>query len=572
MKKISLFLLALICLSVQSYAAVGDKTIWTFTAADIKNSAEFNATGSNTFVGTNGAELVFSASSGEAIVSSSATISTVEYTNYLKINGGGSATKRNMTFDAPSANGKLTIVFAGTVGGTYQIDDNDITEGEKSIGTISPVANTACVSNNLSTTVGHKINIYNATKCYIYSVIWEETAAAAQSDDATCSIIVNSTVNASQAGTTFSAELHNYANPTVPVVITPNHDAAVVTVNASASAAGQAANAVATIGTPLNFSVTAEDGTVVNYTLTVTNVDEVVINTVSVWDYTTDNPTSSPDNGLYYASKVGTGTGIKINSTGYAHFNTNGVAGKLLISFKATNDEKTAKLTVYTDQQKSAYIAGAENLQQTTAGVFDTKVIDVPAGTSYIYIAQGSTESVINKIIWAPSLTVGTAGYSTYCAPFNYTVTGATAYKASVADEYINLTALEGIIPAGAGIILGGEGNVTITPTSEDANADMTGNQLKGTTTAITTPANAYVLKANQDEFAPFTGATIPANKAYLVIPVSAPLRMEIVPANPVATDIQSATALKVTKALVNGKIVIVKNGAMFNLNGMLVK
>ena len=46
-----------------------------------------------------------------------------------------------------------------------------------------------------------------------------------------------------------------------------------------------------------------------------------------LWDYTQAAPSASPDNGLYYASKVddAAGTnlglkGIKLNSSGYAYF------------------------------------------------------------------------------------------------------------------------------------------------------------------------------------------------------------------------------------------------------------
>ena len=53
-----------------------------------------------------------------------------------------------------------------------------------------------------------------------------------------------------------------------------------------------------------------------------------------LWDYTVAAPTSNPDNGLYYGSKVSdaAGTnlglkGIKMNSSGFAYFEKAPVAG-----------------------------------------------------------------------------------------------------------------------------------------------------------------------------------------------------------------------------------------------------
>ena len=59
-----------------------------------------------------------------------------------------------------------------------------------------------------------------------------------------------------------------------------------------------------------------------------------------LWDYTEGAPSSNPDNGLYYASKVTDGPGvknglygIKMNGSGYAYFTKAAVAGKLKLGF-----------------------------------------------------------------------------------------------------------------------------------------------------------------------------------------------------------------------------------------------
>lgn len=223
MKKKLLTLLALLVTAVGYVNAAS--VVWTFTAANLKDNAEFNASGDNIFVSTDASatELTFRASSGEGIVPSSNTIGGTSYTNYLKINGKGSTTTRNMTFAAPYAKFKITIVFASTVGGTYNIDDND-KASDKTLGTITPAANTAVTTTTLQTTVGHTINLYNSgNKCYIYSVICEEVtsdktpSSFALTSDAEVEVAAGgtSTITSENAAGTVTYESANTAVATV---------------------------------------------------------------------------------------------------------------------------------------------------------------------------------------------------------------------------------------------------------------------------------------------------------------------------------------------------------------------
>ena len=116
-------------------------------------------------------------------------------------------------------------------------------------------------------------------------------------------------------------------------------------------------------------------------------------------------------------------------------------------------------------------------------------------------------------------------GFSTFCAPNNFTVTGATAYKASLDEGKLTLTALEGIIPANAGVILAADKGATasIAYTSSAATADMDGNALGGTTartlTATLKGGNTYfyAFQNTTNTFKQYTGEYFPANKAYVV-------------------------------------------------------
>lgn len=176
-------------------------------------------------------------------------------------------------------------------------------------------------------------------------------------------------------------------------------------------------------------------------------------------------------------------------------------------------------------------------------------------------------------------LTLGTNGYSTYAAPFNYTVSGAEVYKAAY-DELQNavvLTEVENaVVPAGEGIILKGtEGaSVTITPSAETA-SDFTGNQLFGTVAATLAPADSYVLATFEDgtKFNPCDeNLVIPANKAYLVIAAnSAPVRIIFAEDN--ATNIWNVKGSeKAVKFIENGKLFILREGVVYDATGRMVK
>ena len=114
----------------------------------------------------------------------------------------------------------------------------------------------------------------------------------------------------------------------------------------------------------------------------------------------------------------------------------------------------------------------------------------------------------------------GTMGLSTLCAPQNFKISGATAYKAAISDDVVKLTALSGVIAAGTGVVVAGEKGATYTVayTSEEATADVTGNELVGTTERKATVDNTYALNSTTGEFQSYAGSYFPACKAYLTL------------------------------------------------------
>ena len=170
-------------------------------------------------------------------------------------------------------------------------------------------------------------------------------------------------------------------------------------------------------------------------------------------------------------------------------------------------------------------------------------------------------------------------GFAAFCAPSNFTVEGGTAYKAVVNGGKIVLKDLSGIVPANAGVVIAGTkgADATITYTTDEATADMTGNNLHGTTARTLTSElkgssdKFMALQKSTSKFKPYTGTYFPAYKAYLLLnSTNAPESLEMVfdeatAINGVAEEASNATPVKVIK---NGKLYI----GNYNVAGQLVK
>ena len=127
------------------------------------------------------------------------------------------------------------------------------------------------------------------------------------------------------------------------------------------------------------------------------------------WDYTETAPSSNPDNGLYYASKVsdaaGTNNGlkgIKLNSSGYAFFAKAAVAGKLSLTIGLRSGSGDFCVDVYRctiangQATKGEKIATTEKVQEQ-----NTVTVDIPADVTGIYIQRNTAaEGVLSKIVF----------------------------------------------------------------------------------------------------------------------------------------------------------------------------
>ena len=152
-------------------------------------------------------------------------------------------------------------------------------------------------------------------------------------------------------------------------------------------------------------------------------------------------------------------------------------------------------------------------------------------GVKTVYLRRGGDGSGINEgfnpvfdyvAVYRPDayFTLNASGFSTYSAGSDFTVVGATAYKMAlnISEGTMTGAAIDGKIPAGAGVLLKGEaGAIVSILNTKDAEA-LTGNSLLGTTDAngntVAVPEGSiYVLKG--DTFKPYTGETFASNKAF---------------------------------------------------------
>ena len=177
------------------------------------------------------------------------------------------------------------------------------------------------------------------------------------------------------------------------------------------------------------------------------------------------------------------------------------------ITVQESNDGVT-----FADVEELA-IEGVQNdvLYLQTASAFD-------AATRYVrlYFTKGSNVGVGGITIekeFEEIATVGAAGYATYVTKHNVSFPADVAYIGAVNENSVSMTAVTAV-PKGTPLILKGEGTYTLSLASASELADVSGVVADGTQYILAKPANEPV------GFYQATG-TIPAGKAYLVVPSS---------------------------------------------------
>ena len=182
-------------------------------------------------------------------------------------------------------------------------------------------------------------------------------------------------------------------------------------------------------------------------------------------------------------------------------------------------------------------------------------------------------------------------GFATISAPRNFTISNATAYKAALVEKNgeteMKLTELEGVIPAGTGVIVAGVPSETfgIAYVAEEATADVSGNVLKGTvnrsqTTELAGGETIFAMQKSTATFKEYAGTYFPACRAYLVPEESMAAKaipFFLVEDEEEATAVDAVEASEtsveaVKKYVKNGRFVIETAKGSYNAAGARVK
>ena len=268
---------------------------------------------------------------------------------------------------------------------------------------------------------------------------------------------------------------------------------------------------------------------------------------------------------------------------------TTTVPGTVKVWFQNTSnrsDSQANRRFVYVNENNSnVYSLRQDEWAETPYMAVEAGEVTINAYTG----EENSTMIRIKKIVFTPTeITLGEGGYSTYSAPFKYSVSGAEVYMAwpdaeQNATKVVLTKVNDGIVPAEEGVVLKGTAGATVTITPTDAAAsdfDEEANMLMGTAAG---PADAsvgtymYVLATigGVTAFYPCGNITIPMNKAWMTIhpAATAPDAIRIEFAENNATDIKSIEGSeKAVKFIENGKLYILREGVVYDVTGAMVK
>lgn len=176
----------------------------------------------------------------------------------------------------------------------------------------------------------------------------------------------------------------------------------------------------------------------------------------------------------------------------------------------------------YVVLQNGKYVAN------TTANEYDVNGID---GQWSVRAANemGGLGEESDKVAVLTQTKLSAGGMGTFCSGISCKAPeGLNVYTATVNDNTVTLNKVaDGVIPAGEGVVLGGEANQTYDMTPCEATGKLEGNSLKGTLerTLIDNSYSFVLVYDNAEDVSYFkifqNGAYIPAGKAYLEIPAA---------------------------------------------------
>ena len=307
-------------------------------------------------------------------------------------------------------------------------------------------------------------------------------------------------------------------------------------------------------------------------------------------------PNSSGNSSIAGSIKTRTNQALTAISGNGFYINVNPGYTVTSITVKGLSNNRAGAATcsaVYVDGDATNVLAAPVELPYASAksvAAVDITVSDIQAKERIEFAFEEGYQAQMTitvDYIFSGDITLNN-GFATLSAPQNFTVTNGTAYKAQISASNLVLTKVEGVIPANDGVVVVGEkgANVTVEYVADAATADMTNNDLKGTSVRTKTSelkgtaAYLMVLDKNSSTFGSYTGEYFPANKAYVLINGANGIKaLSIVFGDEsTATGIRAVNTQKEnkvtegTKCIINGQIVIKTQEGYMNLMGVRVK
>lgn len=289
-------------------------------------------------------------------------------------------------------------------------------------------------------------------------------------------------------------------------------------------------------------------------------------------------PTTWPNNMTCYVQAIGT-DGEKMVNYEVAVFDQNDALRAIGRSIASQGE--LCPLTILGtegDVFHFVVVSGDFNypdIQQTTETLSFKTNLAIPP---YEPIQLAVNEEVLSMV------QLNGAGYATYSAAYPLKVysKGVGAYKAKVTDSNIVLSRLTGTIQAGTGLLLYGyemaDQYVYLQKCDTGVMADVNDNDLIPTTTATeplaVMPTTGYTFAlGNGSEFLRYTGVAFIPNRAYINLdynPVASggkSMKM-IFDDEPDGIERPYAPRVSSGKFLIDGRIVIVNESRMYNIDG----
>lgn len=223
-----------------------------------------------------------------------------------------------------------------------------------------------------------------------------------------------------------------------------------------------------------------------------------------------------------------------------------------------------------------------------------------PGKTYYFYCTQanGTDDPGISGFTYEPTVSkaISSAGWATYCSPYALDLANATGLTDAFiitggAGGVLTKTSVKsGTVPANTGLLLkGDEGTATI-PVVASSSTNVSANKLVGVTAETvldlddnddgTADKSVYVLLKENDVLGFYqtttTSFTVGANTAYLPSDFAGGAARSAYFFDSItgveAVDAAAEAAQKDGKFVINGQLVIFKNGKKFNANGTEIK